>query len=159
MFCTPDASYHGLVYADHFGAAAYLARCCSRFQRTTGAVLAPLSAFLLLQGIETVALWVERHVENARRGPNSARDRRVGWVTMGFAENTNWPRWRKIPSMACSPLIFGSTASRQASGSTDVLRLFKRLVNMGDAVARLPSGLDHPSADVGRRQRKAGVRL
>ena len=67
MFCTPDESYHGLVYADHFGAAAYMARCRSVYQRTTGAVLAPLSAFLLLQGIETVALRVERHVENARR--------------------------------------------------------------------------------------------
>src|SRR5580704_15543772 len=67
MFNEPDRSYHGLVYTDHFGAAAYIARCRSVFQRTTGAVLAPLSAFLLLQGIETVALRVERHVENARR--------------------------------------------------------------------------------------------
>src|SRR6202162_4403324 len=59
QFCTPDPSYHGLVYADHFGAAAYIARCRSVYQRTTGSVLSPLSAFLLLQGIETVALRVE----------------------------------------------------------------------------------------------------
>ena len=68
MFSQPDASYHGLVYAEHFGAAAYIARCRSVYQRTTGAVLSPLSAFLLLQGIETVALRVERHVENAPQG-------------------------------------------------------------------------------------------
>jgi O-acetylhomoserine (thiol)-lyase len=66
MFNEPDASYHGLVYTEHFGERAYIARCRSVYQRTTGAVLAPLSAFLLLQGIETVALRVERHVENAK---------------------------------------------------------------------------------------------
>ncbi len=56
MFSQPDPSYHGLVYTDHFGKGAYLGRCRSVYQRTTGAVLSPLSAFLLLQGIETVAL-------------------------------------------------------------------------------------------------------
>ena len=66
-FSTPDASYHGLVYTEHFGRAAYIARCRSVYLRCNGAVLSPLSAFLLLQGIETVALRVERHVENARK--------------------------------------------------------------------------------------------
>jgi O-acetylhomoserine (thiol)-lyase len=68
MFNEPDASYHGLVYAEHFGERAYIARARSVYQRTTGAVLAPLSAFLLLQGIETVALRVERHVEKCQAG-------------------------------------------------------------------------------------------
>jgi len=81
MFNEPDASYHGLIYTEHFGAAAYIARCRGVYQRTMGAVLAPLSAFLLLQGIETVALRVERHVENARRVAEFLRqDRRVAWV-------------------------------------------------------------------------------
>src|SRR6266481_7070651 len=66
MFSVPDASYHGLVYTAHFGAAAYIARCRSVYQRTMGSVLSPLSAFLLLQGIETVAVRIDRHVENAR---------------------------------------------------------------------------------------------
>src|SRR5437016_13682632 len=89
MFNQPDASYHGLVYVDHFGAAAYIARCRSVYQRTTGAVLSPLSAFLLLQGIETVALRVERHVENARRVAEFLRgDARVAWVNYaGFPES------------------------------------------------------------------------
>src|SRR5271167_2058843 len=60
-------TYHGLIYTEHFGPAAYIARCRSVHQRTMGAVLSPLSAFLLLQGIETVALRVDRHVENARQ--------------------------------------------------------------------------------------------
>ena len=66
MFCEPDESYHGLVYADRFGPEAFVARARSVYQRTTGAVLAPMSAFLLLQGIETLAVRMERHVENAR---------------------------------------------------------------------------------------------
>src|SRR5256885_13827007 len=73
MFNRPDVSYHDLVYVDHFGKAAYIGRCRSVYQRTTGAVLSPLSAFLLLQGIETVALRVERHVENGRRGAGFLR--------------------------------------------------------------------------------------
>ena len=68
QFTTPDASYHGLVYAERFGRAAFIARARSVYQRTTGAILSPMSAFLLLQGIETVALRVERHVENAPQG-------------------------------------------------------------------------------------------
>jgi O-acetylhomoserine (thiol)-lyase len=89
MFSEPDRSYHGLTYTDHFGAAAYIARCRSVYQRTTGAVLSPLSAFLLLQGIETVALRVERHVDNARRVAEFLRaDPRVQWVNYaGFADN------------------------------------------------------------------------
>ena len=66
QFTKPDDSYHGLVYAERFGRAAFVARARSVYQRTTGAILSPMSAFLLLQGIETVALRVERHVENAR---------------------------------------------------------------------------------------------
>jgi len=67
MFTEPDRSYHDLVYTEHFGAAAYIGRCRSVYQRTLGAVLSPLNAFLLLQGIESVALRMERHVDNARR--------------------------------------------------------------------------------------------
>ena len=66
VFSEPDESYHGLVYVDRFGREAYIARARSVYQRTTGAVLAPMSAFLILQGIETLALRVERHVANAR---------------------------------------------------------------------------------------------
>ena len=66
MFTKPDESYHGMVYTERYGKAAFIARCRSVYQRTTGSVLSPFSAFLLLQGIETVSLRVERHVRNAR---------------------------------------------------------------------------------------------
>src|SRR5215831_7316450 len=89
MFNLPDPSYHGLVYTDHFGPAAYIGRCRSFYQRTTGAVLAPLSAFLLLQGIETVALRIERHVSNGKAVAEFLRnDQRVEWVNYaGFPDS------------------------------------------------------------------------
>ena len=79
MLNEPDPSYHGLVYAEHFGPTAYIERCRNFCLRTTGAALSPLSAFLLLQGVETVALRVERHVrERPARGRGAARRTR-GW--------------------------------------------------------------------------------
>ena len=111
MFNEPDASYHGLVYAEHFGEAAYIARCRSVYQRTTGAVLSPLSAFLLLQGIETVALRVERHVENAPRASRNfcAADPRVDWVNYaGFPDSPYHALAQKyLGGRACSLLTFG----------------------------------------------------
>jgi O-acetylhomoserine (thiol)-lyase len=88
-FNEPDASYQGLVYAAHFGRGAYIARCRSVYQRTTGAVLSPLSAFLLLQGIETIGVRMDRHVENARKVAHALRrDPRVEWVNYaGFPDN------------------------------------------------------------------------
>src|ERR1700727_1320742 len=163
MFNTPDAYYHGLIYTEHFGNAAYIARCRSVYQRTTGAVLAPLSAFLLLQGIETVALRVERHVENARRVAEFLRqDRRVAWVNYtGFADNPYHQLAQKyLGGRACSLLTFGVVGGLEtAKNFYDALKLFKRLVNMGDAksLACHPASTTHRqmSAD---EQSKAGVK-
>jgi len=163
MFNRPDASYHGLVYADHFGAGAYIARCRSVYQRTTGAVLAPLSAFLLLQGIETVALRVERHVENARLVAEFLRkDRRVEWINYaGFADNAYHPLAQKyFGGRACSLLTFGIAGGLEAGKRFyDALKLFKRLVNMGDAksLACHPASTTHRQMSA-QEQDKAGVR-
>ena len=159
MFNEPDASYHGLVYTEHFGDAAYIARCRSVYQRTTGAVLSPLSAFLLLQGIETVALRVERHVENARRVAEFLRDdSRVAWVNYaGFADNPYHALAQKyLGGRACSLLTFGIAGGLR--GGQAVLRRAEAVQAAGQygrrQVARLPSGLDHAPADVGRRSRR-----
>jgi len=163
MFNEPDASYHGLVYTEHFGNAAYIARCRSVYQRTTGAVLAPLSAFLLLQGVETVALRVERHVENARRVAEFLRhDRRVEWVNYaGFADNPYHGLARKyLGGRACSLLTFGIAGGIDAGKRFyDALKLFKRLVNMGDAksLACHPASTTHRQMSASD-QDKAGVR-
>jgi O-acetylhomoserine (thiol)-lyase len=163
MFNEPDASYHGLVYTDHFGDAAYIARCRSVYQRTTGAVLAPLSAFLLLQGIETVALRVERHVENARKVAEFLRgDPRAAWVNYaGFPDSPYHPLVQKyLGGRACSLLTFGVRGGFEAGKRFyDALGLVKRLVNMGDAksLACHPASTTHRQMSPAE-QEKAGVR-
>ena len=161
MFNEPDASYHGLIYTEHFGAGAYIARCRSVYQRTTGAVLAPLSAFLLLQGIESVALRVERHVENARRVAEYLRkDPRVAWVNYaGFADNPYHALAQKyFGGRACSLMTFGIAGGIEAGKRFyDGLKLFKRLVNMGDAksLACHPASTTHRQMSAAE-QAKAG---
>jgi O-acetylhomoserine (thiol)-lyase len=137
MFTQPDESYHGLVYTEHYGAAAFIGRCRSVYQRTMGAVLSPMSAFLLLQGIETVALRIDRHVENARKVAEFLRNNsRVESVNFaGFADNPYHSLVQKyLGGRACSLMTFeirgGLTAAMRFY---DALRLFKRLVNLGDA--------------------------
>ena len=137
MFTQPDASYHGLVYTEHYGKAAFIGRCRSVHQRTMGAVLAPMNAFLLLQGIETVALRVERHVENARRVAEFLRgDARVATVNYaGFGDSPYHALVQKyLGGRACSLLTFDVRGGLPAGVRFyDALKLFKRLVNLGDA--------------------------
>jgi len=162
MFNQPDRSYHGLVYTDYFGDAAYIARCRSVYQRNTGAVLSPLSAFLLLQGIETLALRVERHVENARRVAEFLRNHpAVDWVNYaGFADHPYHSAAQKyLAGRACSLMTFGVHGGFEA-GKTfyDALQLIKRLVNMGDAksLACHPASTTHRQMSA-EQQRQAGV--
>src|SRR5216684_2491215 len=162
MLNKPDPSYHGLVYTEHFGDSAYIARCRSVYQRTTGAVLSPLSAFLLLQGIETVALRVERHVENARRVAEFLRrDPRVEWINyVGFPESPYHALAQKyFGGRACSLMTFGVRGGFEAGEKFyDALGLIKRLVNMGDAksLACHPASTTHRQMSAPE-QRNAGV--
>ena len=158
----PDRSYHGLVYSDHFGDAAYVARCRSVYQRNTGAVLSPLSAFLLLQGIETLALRVERHVENARRVAEFLDSHpAVDWVNyVGFRDHAYHAAAQKyLAGRACSLLTFGVQGGFEAGKRFyDALKLIKRLVNMGDAksLACHPASTTHRQMSA-EEQRQAGV--
>jgi O-acetylhomoserine (thiol)-lyase len=162
MFSTPDASYHNLVYTDHFKDAAYIGRCRSVYQRTTGAVLSPFNAFLLLQGIETVALRIERHVENGKRVAEYLRkDPRVAWVNYaGFPDNASYALARKyLGGKACSLITFGVLGGYEgAKLFYDGLNLVKRLVNLGDAksLACHPASTTHRQMSA-EEQRKAGV--
>jgi len=162
QFTAPDLSYHGLVYADHYGERAFTGRCRSVYQRTMGAVLPAMSAFLLLQGIETVALRVERHVENARKVAEYLRaDARVESVNYaGFPDNPYYPLVQKyLGGRACSLMTFEIRGGLEAGTRFyDALKLFKRLVNLGDA----KSLACHPASTTHRQmnreeQRAAGV--
>jgi O-acetylhomoserine (thiol)-lyase len=161
-FNQPDASYHGLVYAERFGAKAYIERARSVYQRTMGAVLSPFNAFLLLQGIETVALRIERHVENARKVAGFLRnDPRVEWVNYaGFADSQYYPLVEKyLGGNASSLFTFGIKGGLEAGKAFyDALKLITRLVNIGDAksLACHPASTTHRQMSA-EQQRVAGV--
>ena len=161
-FNQPDASYHGLVYAERFGPKAYIERARSIYQRTMGSVLSPFNAFLLLQGIETVALRVERHVENARKAAEFLRnDPRVDWVNYaGFTDSPYYPLVQKYLNGSASSLFtFGIKGGMEAGKVFyDALNLITRLVNIGDAksLACHPASTTHRQMNA-EQQRMAGI--
>ncbi len=162
MLNVPEVAYHGVVYTEHYGAAAYVARCRTVAQRNTGSTLSPFNGFLLLQGIETMALRVERHVENARKVAEFLRNHsRVAWVNYaGFPDSPLYPMaQRYLGSQRCSLMTFGVKGGFEMGVKCfDALQLFKRMVNMGDA----KSLACHPASTTHRQltpeeQLKAGV--
>ena len=162
MLNVPEIAYHGVVYVDHFGAAAYVARCRTVCQRNTGATLSPFNGFLLLQGVETLALRVERHVENARKVAEFLRDHAmVEWINYaGFPDNPLYAMAeRYLGSKRCSLMTFGVKGGFEAGTKCfNALKLFKRMVNMGDA----KSLACHPASTTHRQlspeeQRQVGV--
>jgi O-acetylhomoserine (thiol)-lyase len=162
MFSEPDPSYHNLVYTKHFRDAAYIGRCRSVYQRVCGAALSPFNAFLLLQGIETAAVRIERHVYNGRKVAEFLRSHpHVEWVNYaGFADNRYHSLAQKyLGGQACSLLTFELRGGYDgAKRFYDALRLITRLVNIGDA----KSLICHPASTTHRQmspseQSKAGV--
>ena len=162
MFCEPDASYHGMVYDERYGAQAYIARCRSVYQRATGAVLSPFNAFLILQGIETVALRMERHVANARTVAEFLRaDRRVAWVNYAGFEDSRYSALarRYMGGNASSLFTFGIVGGLEGGKAFyDALCLVKRLVNIGDTrtLACHPASTTHRQMNA-EEQAHAGV--
>jgi O-acetylhomoserine (thiol)-lyase len=162
MFSQPDPSYHDLVYTDHFKDAAYIGRCRSVYQRTFGAVLSPLSAFLLLQGIETVPLRMERHVANGKRAAEFLSGHKsVEWVNYaGFPKSPYYALAQKyLGGHGCSLMTFGVKGGFDAGKKFyDALKLIKRLVNIGDAktLACHPASTTHRQMSV-EEQARAGV--
>jgi O-acetylhomoserine (thiol)-lyase len=163
QFNEPDPSYHGMVYAGRFGPRAYIERCRSVYQRNTGAILPAMSAFLLMQGIETVALRMERHVENAMKvAAFLAADPRVDWVNhAGLPGNPYYGLAQKyLKGRASSLFTFGVKGGLEAGKRFyDALQLVTRLVNIGDAksLACHPASTTHRQMSA-ENQIKAGVR-
>jgi O-acetylhomoserine (thiol)-lyase len=163
MLNMPEPSYHGLIYTERYGAAAYIARCRSVCQRTTGSVLAPFSAFLLLQGVETLALRVECHVANGRRVAEFLRkDSRVEWVTYaGFPNSPYYGLAQKYLAGRGSSLLTFGIRGGFAAGKRfyNALKLVKRLVNIGDAksLACHPASTTHRQMSE-QEQMQAGVK-
>jgi O-acetylhomoserine (thiol)-lyase len=150
MLTKPEPAYHDVVYTEQYGDGAYIARCRTVCQRNTGSVLSPLSAFLLLQGVETLPLRIERHVENARRVAAYLRGHdKVEWVNyVGFPENPYHALAQRYLGGRCSSLMTFGIKGGFAAGRKffDALDLFKRLVNLGD----VKSLVCHPASTTHR---------
>ncbi|WOT05634.1 O-acetylhomoserine aminocarboxypropyltransferase/cysteine synthase family protein [Shewanella youngdeokensis] len=151
----PDPSYHGVVYTEAFGPAAFIGRCRVVPLRNTGAALSPQSAFLLLQGLETLALRMERHCENALALAEFLEAHpKVKWVNYAALPNSPFKdNCDKITGGKASGIIsFGINAddSKLAGGRfIDALQMVLRLVNIGDAksLACHPASTTHRQLD------------
>jgi hypothetical protein len=123
MLNKPEIAYHGVVYVDHFGEAAYVARCRTVCQRNTGATLSPFNGFLLLQGVETMALRVERHVENARKVAEFLRAHPMsnGSTTPAFLTIRSIP-WRNAIWAIAALLAPDLWSERRIRGRNEMLQ-------------------------------------
>lgn len=132
----PDPSYHGVVYTEAFGPAAFIGRCRVVPLRNTGAALSPFNAFQILQGIETLALRMERHTENAQKVAEFLENHpQVSWVNYaGLPTNPEHGLAQKyFGGKPAAILSFGIKGGRDAGAKfIDALNLILRLVNIGD---------------------------
>lgn len=159
----PEPAYHGVVYTEALGAAAYIGRARTVPLRNTGSALSPFNAFLILQGVETLGLRMERHCDNALAVANYLQAHaKVEWVNFAGLENDNYHALAKkyFQGKPASLLTFGIKGGFDAGVKFyDQLQLIKRLVNIGDA----KSLACHPASTTHRQlteeeQLRAGVR-
>lgn len=149
MLNEPEPAYHGVVYTEAFGPAAYIGRARTVPLRNTGAALSPMNAFFILQGLETLSLRMERHTENAIAvAKYLENDPRVEWVKYGGLESSPYyDLAQKYTDGKPSALLsFGVKGGFEAGVKFyDALQIFKRLVNIGDAksLAAHPASTTH----------------
>ena len=137
MLNTPDPSYHGVVYTEALGEAAYIGRARVVPLRNTGAAISPMNAFQIIQGIETLALRMERHCSNALAVAEALQNHpQVEWVNYaGLPESPDHGLALKyMDGKASGILSFGIKGGQEAGAKfIDALQLVTRLVNIGDA--------------------------
>ncbi|MEZ5529402.1 MAG: bifunctional O-acetylhomoserine aminocarboxypropyltransferase/cysteine synthase [Porticoccaceae bacterium] len=137
IFSKPDPSYHGVVYTEALGPAAFIGRCRVVPLRNTGAALSPMNTFLILQGLETLGLRMERHCENAEKVARYLSDHpKVNWVNYAaLPESPYHATCQKITGGKASGILsFGIKGGREAGARfIDALQMILRLVNIGDA--------------------------
>ena len=162
VFSQPEPSYHGVVYNEAFGNAAFIGRARTVPMRNTGSTLSPMNAFMLLQGLETLPLRMERHTENAIKVANYLeKNDKVSWVS--YAGLTNSPYHalaeKYVKGKPSAILSFGLKGGYDAGVRFyDALKIFKRLVNIGDAksLACHPASTTHRQLTQ-KEQKQAGV--
>jgi O-acetylhomoserine (thiol)-lyase len=133
----PDPSYHGVVYTEALGAAAYIGRCRVAPLRNTGAAISPMNSFQILQGLETLGLRMERHCENAEQLATYLQNHpKVSWVNYAALAGSKYnATCQKITGGKASGILsFGIKGGAKAGEQfIDALEMILRLVNIGDA--------------------------
>ena len=149
MLTEPEPAYHGVIYTEALEAAAYIGRARTVPLRNTGSALSPMNAFLILQGVETLALRMERHSENAIAVAKFLKDHpKVDWVSYAGLDGDKYNDLAKkyMDGKCPSLLTFGVKGGfDSAEKMYDKLGLFKRLVNIGDtrSLACHPASTTH----------------
>ena len=137
MLNEPDPSYHGVVYTEALGPAAYIGRCRVVPLRNTGAAISPQNSFLILQGLETLGLRMERHCENAEKLADYLRAHdKVEWVNYAaLSDSPHKANCEKITGGKASGILSFGIVGGSAAGAQfiDALQMILRLVNIGDA--------------------------
>jgi len=137
MLNEPDPSYHGVVYTEALGAAAYIGRCRVVPLRNTGAAISPMNSFQILQGLETLGLRMERHCENAEKlADYLSKHKKIAWVNYAaLSDSAYYENCEKITAGKASGILsFGLVGGQQAGEQfIDALKMILRLVNIGDA--------------------------
>ncbi|MFZ5946253.1 MAG: homocysteine synthase [Bacillota bacterium] len=161
-FTKPDPSYHGLKYVEAFGPLAYILKARVQLLRDTGAALSPFNSFLLLQGLETLSLRVERHVANTNKIAQFLENHpHVGWVNYpGLKSSKYYALAQKyLPRGSGSILTFGIKGGTEAGKKfINNLELFSLLANVADAKSLVihPASTTHAQLSE-EEQIKAGV--
>ena len=137
MLNEPDPSYHGVVYTEALGEAAFIGRCRVVPLRNTGAALSPMNSFQIMQGLETLGLRMERHCENALKVAEylEAHDQ-IEWVKYaGLKSSPYYDVCQKVVGGRPSGILsFGIKGGEEAGAKfIDALQMILRLVNIGDA--------------------------
>ncbi|MCF6210366.1 MAG: aminotransferase class I/II-fold pyridoxal phosphate-dependent enzyme [Gammaproteobacteria bacterium] len=154
MLNEPDPSYHGVVYTEALGAAAYIGRCRVVPLRNTGAAISPMNSFQILQGLETLGLRMERHCENTEKLADFLQNHeKISWVNYAtLKDSPYYDVCQKITGGKASGIIsFGikgndKVSSKEAGGKfIDALQMILRLVNIGDtkSLACHPASTTH----------------
>ncbi len=159
---TPDESYHGLVYAEAFGKAAYITKMVAQLMRDLGCSPAPQNAFLLNLGLETLPLRMERHCANAQAVAEFLQaDSRVAWVNYsGLKGNPYYELGQKyLPEGSCGVLAFGLKGDREtAIRFMDSLKLMSIATHVADAKTCVLHPASHTHRQLSEEQlREAGI--
>ncbi|MDS0526934.1 homocysteine synthase [Clostridium sp. SHJSY1] len=161
-FTEPDASYHGLRYAHDIGAAAYITKARVQLLRDTGACISPFNSFLLLQGLETLSLRVDRHIENTKKIVEYLKSHeQVSWVNYPSLEGNKYYELSKkyLPKGAGSIFTFGVKGGEgKARKFIDSLEIFSQLANVADSKSLVihPASTTHQQLS-DEEQKGAGV--